>query len=380
MPRLPRIYIKDAINYITCRAELNENIFKDEGDYKMFLSLLKKYKEQYTIKIYAYALLPNHLHLLVESQQISDFMHSLNNSYTKYFNSRYERKGHVLRERFKAALIERNSHLLKMTAYIHLNPQRVNLTVNAKDYAYSSYQAYLSPDKKNGSSAINEEISEVLQMLGNNDYAGFVSGMTQEEGELLHKKIHRGGIIGSEEFKNIVKSQIQAHQTQEEPSNRVEADTRGYKVLVVTGGFIILLIMGISGAAFYFINKNQAGFPKKPTVTYRMQKPQDLSGTEWQVRLTSTGGAKELTDNLIFKNGKFISARLYSLGYPDSNYSSEIDGGRLSWETMQSIPGASVSWRGEISEDKMTGIMSLREEGKPAQDFSFMSVNYRRRQ
>ena len=76
----------------------------------MFLNLIEKYQEQYGIKVFAFCLMPDHLHLLVEMeknaaqekeeefssfQNISDFMQGLNNNYTKYFNSRYNRKGHL---------------------------------------------------------------------------------------------------------------------------------------------------------------------------------------------------------------------------------------------------------------------------------------------
>ena len=146
MPRLPRIYVKDALYFITCRAEHNESIFKDEEDYTMFLELLKKYQEQYGIKIFAFCLIPEHFHLLIElekelskdaavqnnTQEISDFMRDLNNNYTKYYNGRYNRKGHLFRERYKAALIEKEPYLLKMTAYIHLNPEKINSSARCK--------------------------------------------------------------------------------------------------------------------------------------------------------------------------------------------------------------------------------------------------------
>ena len=108
MPRLPRIYIKGVLYYITCNGLHHQSIFKDQEDYGMFLELLKKYQDQYGIKLFSYVLLPGHLHLLVEmigqDDDISGFMHDLNNSYTKYFNSRHNRKGHLFRSRFKAAV------------------------------------------------------------------------------------------------------------------------------------------------------------------------------------------------------------------------------------------------------------------------------------
>ena len=148
MPRLPRIYIKETLYYITCRGIHNQNIFKDQEDYRMFLELLKKYQQQYGIRLFSFVLLPDHLHLLLEvtgeDNDISGFMHSLNNTYTKYFNGRYERKGHLFQGRFKAALVEKEPNLTTLTAYMHLNPKRLHLANDPKDYPYSSCGYYLN--------------------------------------------------------------------------------------------------------------------------------------------------------------------------------------------------------------------------------------------
>ncbi len=381
MPRLPRLYIKDVLYYVTCRAVLNEQIFRASEDYAMFLELIQKYKQQYGVRLYAYALMPDHVHMLIETEEVSDFMHNLNNTYTKSFNSRYERKGHLFRERFKAALIERQPNLLKMTAYIHLNPQRVNVAVNAADYRYSSYPAYLNPQAVSTGPQMNSEIDEVLKMLNDNNYAGLVAGMTEDEGRLVHKRIHRGGVLGSEQFAKMVKSQIQAYERQgRQQGQKVEADTRRYKILAITTGFIVLLIVGAAGAALYYVKRNANTLIGESKAAAAFTRPQDINGTEWQVKLVPVSGGAELVDNLIFKSGKFTSARLYAQGYPDSNFSSSIQDGRLTWETMQSAGASSISWRGEIASEQMTGVVSLREDGQEPQDFSFSSVTYRRRE
>ena len=66
MPRLPRIYLEKALYYITTRGDSSQHIFKEAEDFKVFLDLVKKYKEQYQFKLYAYCLLPEHFHLLLE--------------------------------------------------------------------------------------------------------------------------------------------------------------------------------------------------------------------------------------------------------------------------------------------------------------------------
>jgi REP element-mobilizing transposase RayT len=390
MPRLPRIFVKNAAYYITCRAEIGENIFKGEEDYKMFLSLLKKYKEVYGIKIYAYALMPDHLHLLIElskeaddsrparSQEISDFMHNLNNAYTKYFNGRYEKKGHLLRERFKAALVERQSYLLKMTAYIHLNPKKMNLCVEAKDYPYSSYTTYLN-NGQNADIDIKPEINEALVLLGNNDYAGFVAGFSEEEGEFIHKRLHRGGIVGSNEFAKLVKQEIESYHAQSR-NELVEVDTRKYKLIFFTAGFIAVLIIGLSGTYIYYINRKSFKQKEKELIAQVAKKNISLDMSEWYMKLVPVEGGGETGDIITFRNGKFLSAGLSSRGFESSNYQTALEDGRLVWETMQSGPTGTASWRGELDNERMTGTLSLRQIDSEPQDFSFESIKYRRKE
>ena len=172
MARIPRIHIEGALYYITSRGDHNQNIFKDEQDYKYYLELLRKYKQQYGFKLFSFVLLPNHLHLLIELREgitISEIMHDLNSSYIKYFNSRHKRRGHLLQERFKLILIEKQPYLLYITAYIHLNPRKLGLVSEVNDYPYSSYCYYLKTEKlksiKTEELNLGEEIKEVLAYL-----------------------------------------------------------------------------------------------------------------------------------------------------------------------------------------------------------------------
>ena len=126
MPRVPRINLEGALYYVTSRGDHNEAIFKEAGDYAAYLDLLKKGKEQYNFKLFAFCLLPNHIHLLIElagDTTISQIMYGLNSNYTKYFNAKHHKEGHLFQERYEMALLEKEPNLLNMTAYIHLNPK-----------------------------------------------------------------------------------------------------------------------------------------------------------------------------------------------------------------------------------------------------------------
>ena len=350
----------------------------------MFLELLKKYQQQYGIKLFSYVLLPNHLHLLLEmtgeGEQVSGFMHDLNNSYTKYFNSRYERKGHLFQGRFKAAVIEKTPNLSIMTVYMHLNPKRLNLVADAKDYPYSSYGNYLNPEAE---IRFNLElaISEALSLLKDKGYAEFVNEFISEEGDKLHRKLQRGGIVGSDEFVRRVKEEIASYQLKASDTEEAGKYPK-YRLFILTASFLVVLVAGIGGVYFYFIAKEK-GVPEdaRQMVAGAIKRMEELNGTEWEIRLTPVAGGEQRADTISFMQGKLVSAKLNTSGYSASNYSLTIeDSGKITWETMQTSPTGIASWRGEIQQGKMRGILSLRQEGKEPQDFSFMSVRYRRKE
>jgi REP element-mobilizing transposase RayT len=367
----------------------------------MFLDLMKKYQEQYNIKIFAFCLMHDHLHLLVEMEKnteseekqdsggfanISDFMQGLNNNYTKYFNGRYDRKGHLFRERFKSALIEKESSLLKMTAYLHLNPQRLNEKIDAKVYPYSSYQMYLYNNSANevDLSFMREAVNEALGLLSNKSYAEFVSELTPEEGHIIHKKLQRGGILGSEEFIKRVKDAVEAYQASGQMQKYEIEDKKNFRLYFAVGSLFLILLAGATGVYFISIKRQAATVSALKNQIAAVPKPidpvEEFKFNEWQVKLAPIAGQGESADVLSFADGKFTSAKLQALGYSNSNYSvSMVDNKKIVWETVQNSPVGSASWHGEIEDGKMTGIMSLRQSEKEVQDFSFISIGQRRK-
>lgn len=368
----------------------------------MFLDLVRKYQQQYAIKVFAYVLMPDHVHLLVEmekpaegapgqqksqAQELSDFMRDLNNNYTKYFNGRYLRKGHLFRERFKAAIIEKEPYLLKMTAYIHLNPQRLNLVKDARDYPHSSYQSYLYNEQVKDKDIIQfkQAISEIVSLLDNKDYSEYVNGLTQEDGDLIHKKLQRGGILGSEDFVKQVKEEVQSYMAQGEAQALEIKGKQSYKMFITVGSFLFIIIAASAGVYFLSIDTNKGGPVSAPKpvnlVTQGIQGIEDLKLTEWDVKVGPLHGEGDSSvDRITFLDGQFFSAKTNALGFASSHYSISVDaGGKIIWETMQSSSHGTATWRGEVEEGKMTGVFSLKQAGKEPEDFSFMSLNYRRK-
>jgi hypothetical protein len=341
--------------------------------------------------------MPDHFHILVEiekslkedqssaqkTQEMSDFMQSLNNNYTKYYNGRYNLKGHLFRERYKSAIIQKENNLLKMTAYLHLNPEKLNLAQDAKEYPYSSYQLYLynDPVKQADLQFLRDAVNEALSFLGNQSYAEFVRGLDPEEGASIHKRLNRGGILGSEEFVAMVKSEVEAYQAGG-LGQKLEVNARNYyKLFFVLGSVVFVLVASLGGIYFVSLRKKVQTLSTTEVAAKAAHNQLDaLNSSEWQVKIIGGPQKPEDADILTFLNGKFISARMNSLGYPGSNYSIAVqEDNKVVWETMQSSASGIVSWHGELEQDKMTGVISLRENGKDPQDFSFVSIAHRRK-
>lgn len=164
MSRPQRISFPGALFHITIRGNNRENIFIDDKDYKRYLKLLRDYKKELGYLLYAYVLMSNHVHLLIQigdGSGISKIMQKINTAYSKYFTLKYNRVGHLFQGRFHDVLVDKDEYLLVLTQYIHLNPVRANLTVHPEDYRWSSCSSYF-----NEGTDFFVDAQDVLLLLG----------------------------------------------------------------------------------------------------------------------------------------------------------------------------------------------------------------------
>lgn len=143
MARKPRIHYPGALYHVIARGNNKENIFHEKKDKQKYLDLLKKYLDKYHFLLYAYVLMDNHLHLLIEVQDttLSKIMQGLQLSYTQYFNVKYGRVGHVFQQRYKAFLCNKDEYLFTLIKYIHFNPVKAGFS-ESLDYEWSSHKEY----------------------------------------------------------------------------------------------------------------------------------------------------------------------------------------------------------------------------------------------
>lgn len=387
MPRPPRIYLEKALYYVTCMGDHNQPIFKEQEDYAVFMDALKKYKEQYKFKLFAYCLVPEHFHLLLELPMkkeqpkpgiLSNIMHDLNSSYTKYFNSKYGKKGHLFRERYKSTLIEKGPYLLKLSAYIHLNPQRLNLALGPGQFPYSSYALYIK-NEAGVEDFLKEEKGEILSLLRGESYEAYVRDILKEpDFSRMHEYLQRG-ILGTKDFQDRVRQAFTDYK------NGYPKEKAGLGLGLGQKLAIISFVAISAGLSLTYVLKFTLAKKVNPDAAFNSSYKipaqikellKDLENTQWQIRIVSLREKKVCSDVVYFKDGKFIS-REYSLkNTPPADYSLIIeDENKITWESSQDGPEGIISWRGEIKKGEMEGELRLRSSAGEVQDFSFVSIN-----
>jgi putative transposase len=140
-----RIEVEGGLYHIITRGVARQDIFHDADDHARFMKLLAALKERLPFYLYAYCLMTNHIHLLVErmTDDVGRIMQRLLTGYAQYYNRKYRRVGHVLQGRHKAILCQSDQYLTELVRYIHLNPVRAKMVRQPENYAYSSHRAYM---------------------------------------------------------------------------------------------------------------------------------------------------------------------------------------------------------------------------------------------
>ncbi len=135
MPRKSRIDAPGALHHIMVRGIDRKDIFTDQKDYSDFIKRLGDLLIETRTSCYAWALIPNHFHLLLKTGNvpISHLMKRLLTGYAVVFNRRHGRSGHLFQNRYKSILCQEDSYLLELVRYIHLNPLRAKLIEEYKN-------------------------------------------------------------------------------------------------------------------------------------------------------------------------------------------------------------------------------------------------------
>ncbi|MDY6839551.1 MAG: transposase [Thermodesulfobacteriota bacterium] len=139
--------VPNLVSHITQRAAGKEPSFLEDSDYLTMLGLLKEIAENYSLRMFAFCLMPNHVHLLFSPTEANlyDAMRDLFSRYATRFNRKYERKGHLFGGPYRQAVCLDDSYLLAASLYIHQNPVRAGLARDPLKYRWSTCRLFCEP-------------------------------------------------------------------------------------------------------------------------------------------------------------------------------------------------------------------------------------------
>lgn len=146
MARLPRLSFPGLPHHVIQRGHNGQAIFLNPADFQLMLDLLLEYARKFDVAVHAYALLPNHFHLLVSPQTangLPQMLQAVGRRYVRYFNDAQGRTGTLWDGRYRCTVMQPELYLLPCMAYMDLNPVRAGLCVSAADYAWSSHGHYI---------------------------------------------------------------------------------------------------------------------------------------------------------------------------------------------------------------------------------------------
>ena len=148
MPRQPRLDAPETLHHVMVRGLERRVIFRDAQDRADFVGRLATLAEHGALTVYAWALLPNHAHLLLRTgrRPLARSMRSLLTGYAGAFNRRHRRVGHLFQNRYKSIVVEEEPYLLELVRYLHLNPVRAGVVKDLRTldrYPWTGHSALL---------------------------------------------------------------------------------------------------------------------------------------------------------------------------------------------------------------------------------------------
>lgn len=200
MPRKSRLDAPGALNHVIARGIARGKIFFDDQDREQFLGRLATILRDTRTGCFAWALIPNHFHLLLKTGDVplSTVMRRLLTGYSVSFNRRHQRLGHLFQNRYKSILCQEDNYLLELTRYIHLNPLRAGVVENLREldsYPYAGHSAIMGRQD-----AEWQDTGYVLRLFGSQhlearrEYRKFIEGGV---GQGKKPELTGGGLVRS---------------------------------------------------------------------------------------------------------------------------------------------------------------------------------------
>jgi putative transposase len=189
-------------------------VFAGDEDYQYYLENIAECKQTYAIKVFAYCLMTNHVHLLLQPDEdeasISKFMKVVAARQTRYRNRLEGRTGTLWESRYKSSLVDRQSYLLACERYIELNPVRAKMVADPAHYRWSSYRRKMGLAQDH----VVDLDSAYLELAGTDIerracYRQFIeAGVSASEYQLIRESLQRGQLTGQQQFLDEIEAII----------------------------------------------------------------------------------------------------------------------------------------------------------------------------
>ena len=205
MPRQPRLDAPGLLQHVMARGIEPRKIFFDDKDRESFLERFAGILEETQTQCYAWALIPNHFHLLLRTgpTPLSKVMRKLMTGYAVTFNKRHKRAGHLFQNRYKSVICEEDPYLLELIRYIHLNPLRAKLVEDLKQldkYPWCGHSDILGRRK-------NPLVPEVSDHPGETKERRFHrAGKSEARNETMDNSLHGKNALNSHQLTAISSS------------------------------------------------------------------------------------------------------------------------------------------------------------------------------
>lgn len=224
MARIARVVAPGLPHHITQRGNRRQQTFFVEQDYQVYLDLMAEGCERFGVEIWAYCLMPNHVHLIAVPQTEESMRLAIGEAhrrYTRHVNFRQKWRGHLWQGRFASFPLD-EEYLLAATRYVELNPVRARLTALPEEYPWSSARAHLS-----GQDDSLIKVKPMLELIP--DWSLFLaSGLSDETMETLRNHEQTGRPLGNEAYVEklelLLKRLLKPQKVGRKPFNSLQPD------------------------------------------------------------------------------------------------------------------------------------------------------------
>jgi putative transposase len=212
MARRERLFTRGTALHVTQRGNNRTVTFRKSSDYEMFLLFLRLAIARYDLQLHAYALMPNHIHLMVTPEspdQLARAMQSLGRRYVRFFNDRYDRTGTLWEGRYRTALINNERYWLACMRYVEMNPVRGGIVTSPDLYRWSSYRthAFGSPNNLLASHAVYDGLGNSPETRQRAWRRICRQPVTDKQHEALRKSIRNGFVVCEPSIEEYVETE-----------------------------------------------------------------------------------------------------------------------------------------------------------------------------